>query len=71
MLRKEVPEYAALTESELNKVIENSIEYSQALDDILENMGEPFRMHGNSKEKRKDLPLVSIALIIDYNFPKV
>ena len=67
MLRKEVPEYAALTESELNKVIENSIEYSQALDDILENMGEPFRMHGNSKEKRKDLPLVSIALIIDEN----
>ena len=35
------------------------------LETIYESMGEPLRMHGPSKEKRFDLPLVSIALVVD------
>lgn len=59
--------YAALSDRELNQVIENTPDYSVQVDELLEAMGEPFRMHGVSKEKRTDLPLVSIALIIDEN----
>ena len=37
------------------------------LDNLLESYGQPLRMYGVSKEKRFDLPLVTIALIIDDN----
>ena len=66
-LRKLDGRYSAMSDRELNQVIENTPDYSVQVDELLEAMGEPFRMHGVSKEKRTDLPLVSIALIIDEN----
>ena len=35
------------------------------LEELIESLGEPLRMHGVSKEKRFDLPLISISLVID------
>ena len=66
-LRKLEKRYVAMSDRELNQVIENTPDYSMQVDELLEAMGEPFRMHGVSKEKRTDLPLVSIALVIDEN----
>ena len=64
-LRKKVPDYKSLSDHNLNTVINESPEYSQQLYEIIDSFGEPLRMHGVSKEKRYDLPLISISLVID------
>ncbi|WP_406038146.1 IS1634 family transposase [Succinimonas sp.] len=64
-LRKEIPEYKSLSDRDLNKVINESPEYNQLLEELISSLGEPLRMHGVSKEKRFDLPLISISLVID------
>lgn len=64
-LRKEIPEYKSLSDRALNAVINESSEYSQVLEEFIESLGEPLRMHGVSKEKRYDLPMISISLVID------
>ena len=64
-LRKENPEFQKLSDRDLNTVINESPEYSLSLEELIESLGEPLRMHGVSKEKRFDLPLISISLVID------
>ena len=64
-LRKENPEFQKLSDRDLNTVINESPEYSLLLEELIESLGEPLRMHGVSKEKRFDLPLISISLVID------
>lgn len=64
-LRKEDSRLKLLSDKELNKIIDDSPVYTQMLETIYESLGEPLRMHGPSKEKRFDLPLVSIALVVD------
>ena len=66
-LRKEHSAYAGLTDRQLNQIIDDDIELSQLLQDKISALGELLRMNGPSKEKRHDLPLISIALIIDEN----
>ncbi len=64
-LRKEIPAYKSLSDRALNTVINESPEYCRMLEEFIESLGEPLRMHGVSKEKRYDLPLISISLVID------
>lgn len=66
-LRKEEPKYATLSDRELNQLIDNDLSLSELFDMMLQELGDPIRMNGPSKEKRTDLPLVSIALVIDEN----
>ena len=66
-LRKELPQYAAMSDGQLDETIRNDTALTEQLNCILEDLGTPFRMRGHSKEKRTDLPLVSIALVIDEN----
>ena len=66
-LRKEDLSLNLLSDKELNQIIDNSPVFTQMLDTIYSSLGEPLRMHGPSKEKRFDLPLVSIALVVDEN----
>ena len=63
-------EFSSMTVKELNKYIENNDEYKQMIDDFVKSFGKCFRMYGVSKEKRFDLPIVSLAMVIDINgFP--
>ena len=64
-LRHEDKTLKQLSDKELNQIIADSPVYTQMLETIYESLGEPLRMHGPSKEKRFDLPLVSIALVVD------
>ena len=64
-LRKEIPTYKSLSDRALNTVINESPEYCRMLEEFIESLGEPLRMHGISMEKRYDLPLISISLVID------
>ncbi len=66
-LRREEPKLAELSDLQLNQIIKDDLDYSARLDELIEELGEPLRMHGMSKEKRTDLPLVSVALVIDEN----
>ena len=65
ILRKENSDFQNLSDRDLNTVINESPEYSLMLEELIESLGEPLRMHGVSKEKRFDLPLISISLVID------
>ena len=70
ILRKENTNFSKLSDEELNKAIDNDSVLRDLLEQIFDSFGEPLRMHGVSKEKRADLPIVSIALVIDENaFP--
>lgn len=64
-LRKANRELALASDRELDRLIETDPEQSAELGKIIESFGDPLRMHGPSKEKRLDLPLVSIALVVD------
>ena len=64
-LRKEHPDFKTIPDQELNRLINENEDLYSELEDIIESFGEPLRMHGVSKEKRTDLPLVSVALVID------
>ena len=54
-----------LSNKDLNQIIDNDPCLTARLEQIIDSFGEPVRMHGPSKEKRNDLPLVSIALVVD------
>lgn len=70
VLRKENIDLSKLSDEELNKAIDNDPILTDLLEQIFDSFGVPLRMHGVSKEKRSDLPIVSIALVIDENaFP--
>lgn len=64
-LRKEHPDFKTIPDKELDRIIDENESLYSELEEIIESFGEPLRMHGVSKEKRTDLPLVSIALVID------
>ena len=66
-IRKKNPIVRNLSDEELNKVIDEDPELTDFLEQIFDSFGVPLRMHGVSKEKRADLPIVSIALVIDEN----
>ena len=59
-----------MSNKDLDNIIMFDDNYKSLLEDTISSFGEPFRMYGVSKEKRFDLPIVSIALVIDENaFP--
>ena len=57
--------FKSLNRKECNQIIEENPLYLQRLNEIIDSFGDPLRMHGPSKEKRFDLPLVSVALVVD------
>ena len=65
LLRKEDNSLKDLSNKDLNQIIDNDPCLTARLEQIIDSFGEPVRMHGPSKEKRNDLPLVSIALVVD------
>ena len=67
ILRKRSEIYDRLSDQELNGLIETTPELTDELDSVITSFGNPLRMHGDSKEKRLDLPIVSIALVVDEN----
>ncbi|MBQ3641410.1 IS1634 family transposase [bacterium] len=64
-LRKENKKFKELPDKELNRIIDDTPAYTAMLEQIIDSLGDPLRMHGPSKERRVDLPLVSIALVVD------
>ena len=64
-LKKTDERFNLLSKKECNQIIEEDPLYLKRLNEIIDSYGEPLRMHGPSKEKRFDLPLVSVALVID------
>lgn len=64
-LKKTDERFKSLNRKECNQIIEENPIYLQRLNEIIDSFGDPLRMHGPSKEKRFDLPLVSVALVVD------
>lgn len=64
-LEKSDDNFKNLSKKEFYQIVEESPVYTKRLEEIISSFGDPMRMHGPSKEKRHDLPLVSIALVID------
>ena len=64
-LRKESSKLRDIPDNGLNQIIDETPAYVEMLNLIIESMGDPLRMRGPSKEHRYDLPLVSIALVVD------
>lgn len=53
-----------LNDIELDALIDEDPECKAIIDEFI---GVPLRMQGSSKEQRRDLPIVSVALVIDKN----
>ncbi len=65
VLLKLLPELSDQDHETLNYYIDNTPQLKELVDREIKNAGTPLRMRGHSKEKRTDLPLVSLGLVID------
>lgn len=56
-----------LEPEQVTEFLKNNPDFTEIYEDLREEYGEAYRMRGLSKEMRFDLPIVSVALVIDSN----